>query len=463
MTQRMTRSLLSRRSLLQSLGGAAFLAVPVFRGALAEAQSVQPQRFVVLHFPGGVRYITGNINGDFSTTAADHNYNFNKVLSPLASLRSDLVTFEQIGDPTRPGNSEGHTTSTLLTGDSRMADEEVTAVPPGTNSIDQLIANRISQTTRFGSLQLGVMTDGEEATLTHARIVFANGSRIAPVNDATVVFSRLFSGSAPAPVTSGTLPPTMTPADAQGVHTLARLSAQKKSIFDLRQAELTEIRAIAGSAEHGKLDEHLTAIRELEKSLPMPGTGGTTPGTGGGIPAVAGTSCAPPSLGMGSDLPTLVANMNELAYQAINCDLTRVVSVQWLSSGHGANFPFLGVSRSHHEMQHDAQDDFDVVQTWFMSQAAALIQRFKNTSDGAGSLLDNSACLVISEQSYSHCATPTIGFLAGKAGGSIRTGGVLKGNQSSLSDLYIGLGRAFGLNIDTFGEPQWVKAPLSLG
>lgn len=459
MTQRMTRSLLARRSLLQRLGGAAFLAVPVFRGALAEAQSVSPQRFVVVHFPGGVRYPSGNGLNEWSITPADHNFNFDKVLSPLSGLRSDVVTFDQIGDATRPTQGQtGHTTSTLLTGESSLADEDFQTAPPGTTSIDQLIANRISQTTRFGSLQLGVKTEDSEFTLAHARIAFANGSAIAPVNDATVVFSRLFSGSVTAP--TGTVPSGVTPGDVEGMNTLARLSAQKKSIFDLRRAELTEIRAIAGSAEYGKLDEHLTAIRELERSLPMlPVAGGG--GAGPGIPSVAGASCAAASVREGNDLPTLVANMNELAYQAINCDLTRVVSIQWLHSSTGESFSFLG-ARSHHEMQHDPQEDFDVTQTWFMSQAAALIQRFKNTSDGAQTLLDNSAFLVISEQSYSHCAIPTIGFLAGKAGGSIRTGGVLKGNQSSLNDLHVGLGRAFGLNLDTFGEPQWVKSPLSL-
>jgi hypothetical protein len=471
MTQRRTRSLVSRRSLLQRLGGAAFLAVPVFRGALAEAQATSPQRFLVVHYPGGARYITGNGLNEWSITAADHNFNFNKVLSPLSSLRSDIVTFEQIGDPTRPAAGQGgHSTPPILTGESRWGNEDQeeagTYTTPGTTSIDQVIANHISQTTRFSSLQLGVRTEGKELTLSQGRIVFANGARVAPVNDAAVVFSRLFSGSAPPPSSTGEPPPTMTPEDAAGVDMVARLAAQKKSIFDLRQAELNEIRAIAGSAEHSKLDEHLTAIRELEKNLPVatqPGGGSVPGGGGGGIPPVAGTTCAPPGLGTATDLPTQIANMNELAYQAINCDLTRVVTIQWLTSGADDTFSFVGVSRGHHEMQHDARDDFDTAQTWFMSQAASLIQRFKSTPDGDKTLLSNSAFLVLSEQSYSHCATPVLGFLAGQAGGNIQTGGVLRGNQSSLNDLHIGIARAFGININTFGEAKWVKSPLSLG
>ncbi len=454
----MEKHAIRRRSLLARLGAAAFLAAPVFRDVIAEAQSALPKRLVILHFPGGVRYVSGTYAGEFGLKPSDHNFNFSKVLSPLLSLRSDIVLLEQIGDVTRPGNTEGHTTSTLLTSDSRMADEDTVAVPPGTNSIDQVIANAIGQSTRFGSLQLGVHTAGEEAELTHARIVFANGTRVAPVNDPQVVFTRLFGGAPPAP--TGTS--TGGPAADQAAQTLARLNAQKRSILDLRTAELVEIRALVGTQEFGKLDEHLTAIRELENGIPIAGVPGGTTGTGSVAPS-PGTSCGAPTVDPNTDLPTQVASMNELAYQALNCDLTRVVTVQWLSSGNDMTFPFLGVNRSHHGMQHDYGDDFDVVQTWFMSQAAAFIQRLKNTPEGSGSMLDNSAVFVVTEQSQSHCSTPTIGFIAGQAGGSIRTGGTLLGNQSSLADFHIGLARAFGVNLSTFGEPQWVNSPLSLG
>lgn len=115
-------------------------------------------------------------------------------------------------------------------------------------------------------------------------------------------------------------------------------------------------------------------------------------------------------------------------------------------------------------MQHEPADDFDVVQTWFMSQAAALIQRFKSTSEGRGSMLDNMAILVISEQSdgRNHTAIPTLGFLAGKAGGGIKTGGAIVGRRSSLNDFYMGLAGVFGQKLSTFGEAKLCKAPLAL-
>jgi len=446
----MIHHVLRRRELLKRLGAAAFLAAPVFRDALAEAQSSLPQRLVILQWPGGARYLNKGINADFSVTESDHSFNFGKVLGPLTPLRDDLLMLEKIGDLTRPGNEFGHTSVTLLTGDSRMADEDSLAIPPGTNSIDQVIASAIGSTTRFGSLQMGMNTEGWEYTLTHNRIVFANGSRIAPVTDPMVMFTRLFADALPTPsAPTGTAP-------APDTSAMERLYAQRLSILDLRKAELAELRAVSGVAEHGKLDEHLTALRELERRIPTAGM----PGPGTGVAPMPSTTCGAPTVTNKTDMTSLVQAMTELSFQAMNCDLSRVITLQWDAS----DLSFLGLSKSHHNLQHDASADFDTVQTWYMQQIAAFIQRFKGASEAGGTLLDSTAILVISEQSNSahHTAIPTFGFIAGKAGGKIRNGGSLIANQSSLNDFYVGLARAYGVNLDTFGEAKFISSPLSL-
>jgi hypothetical protein len=101
-----------------------------------------------------------------------------------------------------------------------------------------------------------------------------------------------------------------------------------------------------------------------------------------------------------------------------------------------------------------------------MSQVAALMKRFKDSNEGGVSMLDNLGMVVLSEQAdgRDHTAIPTLGFLAGKAGGAFRGAGTdLVGNASPLSDLWVGLARAYGVNISTFGEPKFNKSPLSLG
>ncbi len=462
----MSKANLNRRSLLRRLGTAAFLATPVFRGVLNEARSATPLRFIVVQVPGGAHFSKmGSYENPFAVGVSDSNFNFGKLLSSLAPLQSDLMLIDKLGNLAL-ARDEGHCMQSLLTGDSRgRGVEGKEFIPPGLTSVDQIIAGAIGSQTRFASLQLGVLTDSNvgETSLTSRRCIFSNGVYVQPITDPKTMFSRLFGNAAP----TGATPTTVTGAPAPGT---MNLFARKKSILDVFKAELTEIKGIAGSQEQQKLDEHLTSIRELEKSLPDApiGTGASTGSTSMPLPpSMKGVSCSPPNLGAPTDVRTIGAAMNELLFQAINCDLTRVASLQWLNSeDSGTSWAFLGTKRGHHEMQHAPAADFEVVQTWLWSQVADLLKRFKATSEGAGSMLDNCAILVMSEQSNGnyHMGSPAIGFVAGKAGGAIRSGRTLAGpgNGAALNNLYVSLANVMGAKVSTVGEAKFCTAPLNL-
>jgi hypothetical protein len=474
----MNKHLMNRRSLMRRLGGAGFLAVPVFRGVLLdEARAAPPPRLVIVVFAGGARYNTPQGTPQMATVHhTQHNFTWEKNMAPLVPYRNDMRVLKSIGDFTRPKNINGHFTLTLLTGDSRVIDpnEGPPRISPGMNSIDQVIAAQIGKTSRFTSLQLGFCTEGGDDPISAGRVSVRNGSILAPVTDPKIAFSRLFSGATPA---SASPPPSASsagpsPAERDAATAMQRLHDRKKSILDLRKAEIAEIKAMTGNAERAKLDEHLTGIRELEKGLPALGSSvgtGTSPPASGApaAPSLASRACSPPAIGTGGDVRTVSAAMNELVFQAINCDLTRVITLQMLESGDtSADFSFLGVKRRHHTMQHEPADDLDTTQTWLMSQVAALMKRFKDTNEGGVPMLDNLGLVVLSEQAdgRDHTSIPTLGFLAGKAGGAFRGAGAdLVGNASPLNDLWVGLARAYGVDISTFGEPKFNKSPLSLG
>jgi len=255
---------------------------------------------------------------------------------------------------------------------------------------------------------------------------------------------------------SSTPSPGSPPAEVDPI--LERLYAQKRSLLDLRQAEIQDIRALVSSTEYGKLDQHLTSLRELERLIPMAGP--TNGGDSGSIAPMPGGSCAAPSIASQKDMPTLVQAMTELTFQAINCDLSRVVTLQWDAS----SLAFLGISQGHHELQHAPTPDFTTAQAWYMDRIGALMQRFKGVSEGNGTLLSNSAILAISEMNdgRAHTAVPIHAFVAGQLGGKIKTGGDSVGNQSSLNDFYVSLARGYGVNINSFGSPALNKSPLSL-
>jgi hypothetical protein len=444
----MNRHVIRRRTLLKSLGPAAFLAAPVFRDVVAEAQGAFPQRLVILQFPGGAYHRVQS--KFFATKETDTTWNWDEQLKPFLPLRSDIALLKQIGDLTRPGQDDGHSVSTMLVGARGNA--------AGKTSIDQTIADHIGKATRFSSLQMGMNVVNEDGNL--FVMTFNNGVRLPPVTDPMVTFSRLFGNGAPAPSPTPGSP-------SEGVDPMLEdLYAKKRSLLDLRKAELQELRSVVSSAEYDKLDGHLTALRELEKLIPTAGlsNGGDTGGTV--VPPTSNVACGAPAITNKTDAPSLVQAMTELTFQAMNCDLTRVVTLQW--EMYEASLAFLGVEeQTHHDLQHNPGTNgaaFNPVQKWFMDQIVTFIQRFKSAAEGDGTLLSNSALFMLSEMADGqfHTAIPFFGFIAGQAGGKIKTGGDIVGNESGLNDLYISLARGFGLNIDTYGDPQFVRSPIPL-
>ncbi|MDX2055949.1 MAG: hypothetical protein SFV15_26340 [Polyangiaceae bacterium] len=102
-----------------------------------------------------------------------------------------------------------------------------------------------------------------------------------------------------------------------------------------------------------------------------------------------------------------------------------------MSSGDNNTYPFLGVTETHHSLEHGFGDSaairgmYDKFQTWLMSQIATFIRRLKATPEGGGSMLDNTQVLVVSEMWGGHAHDELIALVAGKAGGAIRTGRTL--------------------------------------
>ncbi len=471
----MSRSLLKRRSLLQKLGAAAFLATPVFRSVLAEAQGAAPLRLVLFHFPSGVSMT--NRAADYSVK--DSTWSYDHVLGSLKDIQSDILLFNNVTFPSGEKVStftelEGHGGGmrTMFTGSTDHASGELVGAAKqygSTSSVDQLLANAIGSRTKFGSLQLGVVTT-TNGVAEGRRCIFNNGTHLEPVEDAQATFARLFPGAMAPPAPTGSMT-----ADPQATAELLALHATGKSRLDQLKAEVTAIKAIAGMDEQSKLDLHLTSLRELENALPQVGPGG-----GGAV--FQGVTCAAPNVSgapkVNVDAPVAASAdymqelgpaMQELLYQSINCDLTRIASFQWMSTGENNIYPFLAVDQSHHSLEHGWRDSdamkamYDKVQTWLMLQISTFIKRLKATPEGNGSMLDNTVVLIASEMWGEHVHNEFISLIAGKGGGAIRTGRTLDAAGRSNNDLLLSVGNILGLNATAMGDPMFANGPLNLG
>ncbi|MDX2053196.1 MAG: DUF1552 domain-containing protein [Polyangiaceae bacterium] len=439
----MSKALIKRRSLLKGLGGASFLAAPVFRATLAEAQAA-PLRFIVLYFPGGA----------MMTNGTEGMWTYDKMLAPLAPLSSDILLFNNIIDAALPdGSDPGHGGErTMLTGDGRGMMEEGGFIPQGMASIDQAIAQSVGANTRFSSLQFGVYSDTADCNGRHTgAITYSNGAVLPPVMDPATMFTRLF----------GNAPVGPAPTDPAATAKLQALNAQRQSILDLLKGQVTSIQGLVGSAEKLRLDEHLNTLRELEKQI-MNAPGGT----GGGVVSAPGASCGAPTLGSGTDVPAVTAAMNELLYQSINCDATRVATMQMFNTGAELLFSWIGLNNlGHHPMQHSPGPDFVAAQNWLLAQLAVVVKRLKDTPEGGGSMLDNCLVLLTSEMGDGsiHLNRPVPVLLAGKAGGQLRTGRTFNANGRARSDLLLNLANLMGVPLTTFGDPASITGPLNLG
>lgn len=439
-------TLLRRRSLVRALGGASFLAVPVFRQAFVEAAGpvAMPRRFVFFQIPGGSPDNEGKLKY----------FTFDKQLASLAEVQSDVIVFNDLRLRASERNGDekhGAGMRALLTGSSKGGRT------PIITSVDQIMARQIGQATRFSTLHFG--SCASEGDATQNRVSFNDGFGMPPLRDPVQMFRRLFGLAA--------IPDPKQAADAV---------ARNKSVLDYLKGEIEAVRKASGPPEKRLLDQHATTLRELEKQV----------GDSGMLVQRDGKACALPNLGTAQegqftaktfggndkiDVPLQSKLQLDLLFQALNCDLTRIATFQWMPSVDiNTHFWWLGfpTNPGHHNLQHNHDSGpfvemFKKTQTWFTEQSAGFIKRLKATPEGTGSMLDNAAVVIASEMSDGkHSPSPIPSLLAGRGNGAFKTGRVLDCKGVNNNDLLLTIANYMGVPLQTIGDPDLCTKPLAL-
>jgi hypothetical protein len=239
--------------------------------------------------------------------------------------------------------------------------------------------------------------------------------------------------------------------------------ALRRSMLDFVYKDFNALRGELGSEERAKLTQHETMLRELETRLDNPGALGATckvPGAPATLDARANANA-----------PALGKLQMDLAVNALACDLTRVVSLQWTQSVGQLSFPWLGITDRQHDLSHEGDSNADAkeklikMNTWYAEQFAYLLAALKAVPEGpnGGSLLDNTLVLWGNElgKGNSHTRNDIPFVMAGKAGGTVRTGQLLTFKDRPHNDLLLTLCRALGLNQSSFGDARFNSGPIS--
>ncbi|HVZ35771.1 MAG TPA: DUF1552 domain-containing protein, partial [Polyangiaceae bacterium] len=213
------------------------------------------------------------------------------------------------------------------------------------------------------------------------------------------------------------------------------------------------------------------SLRDIERRLmTVSQTVAAASSSGGG--ATAG--CTLPVLGNAVDVkaeanyPAVGQLQMDLMVAALQCNLTRVCSLQWGNSNDQCTYSFLGVNTLGHDMSHNNNNcDPDgskklAVYRWYSQQFAYLLGKLASIPEGNGTMLDNTVILWVSEFSDSeqHAADKLMWLMMGNAGGYFRTGQVLDAKGRSVNDLHTSLCNAFGIADKTFGNPAYCAGAL---
>jgi hypothetical protein len=358
----------------------------------------------------------------------------------ITGLRNQAALVQPV-DPTTgmpTGGSHSRGTASLMNG------VPVTLTGASGPSVDQVAAATFGTMTRLPSLPVAAFparapgaADG--LTTAHQDNISwsATGAPVPAERDPHQMFLDVF----------GSLPTTDPSAQ--------RLVAQRRSILDFVQADISRLEGTLGSADRARLDEHLTAIQQLQHELMFtPATSCTAPMD----PGAAGAS-------LQEDLHAQL--LIRLQVMALKCDIARCGSFQVRRGGANDPLQFLAppITEGQHTISHDNSPPGFVLfrqltQQFDVAIFAYLVQQLANTPDGNGSLIDNTLVFCSSEISegarHNHDDMPIL--LAGRAGGVVSGRHLLFPTTTAVNSLYLTMLQKVGVPATSFGTsitPQY--------
>lgn len=377
---------LSRRHLLRGVG--ASIALPLL-DCMAEGETLrglsEPKRSVFLYIPNGVNTLTWQIQ------KAGVDYPLTKPLASLERHRREITPISGLYHPMVLGKHH-NCDKVWLTG----ADVPASGGSfRNTVSVDQLIAEVQGVSTRFPSLELAI----EGHSLAWSR----DGIQLPAERNIKTVFERMFVG------------------EKGGKEAVRRRLNRRGSILDAVMDDARRVNRKLGSADSQKLEEYLTAIRQVEVSTDR---------------ADAWLDVSRPDLPAGTEdrfsTKMDISQVQEyhriffdLMVLALRTDMTRVITCMICSESNGGAIPDIGISQTRHGLSHHNGDPEQLrrltqTDTFLVEQFSYFLDQLKAHPERDGTLLDTTQVLWGSGMSYGHshgnANLPTILAGGGKLG-----------------------------------------------
>jgi hypothetical protein len=435
---------LPRRTFLKGLG--TLVALPMLEAMLPPAKllaagtsaaAALPRRMAFIYIPNGANM------EDWTPTSVGADYELPYILQPLAPLKADFQVLSGLAhDKARPhGDGPGdhaRASATFLTGcqarKTKGADIKVGV------SVDQIAAERAGKFTRLPSLELssdkgriaGECDSGYSCAYQFNLSWKTESTPMPPEMDPRLVFDRLFSNGI----------------EGETEENRAKRDLYDKSILDYVTEDAGRLKAKLGYTDQHKLDEYLTAVRELEQRIRQAEKFAATQ------PDFVRPTGIPKQY---EDQLKLMYDLMALAFQS---DTTRIATFITAHDGDDRPYPFIGVSDGHHTLSHHQNDPVKKekiakINRFHMEQFARFLGRLKSVKEGEGTLLDNSMIVyggaIGDGNRHNHDNLPVL--LAGKGGGTLHPGRHLKlEKETPMTNLYLSLLDRMGVPAQRIGD-----------
>lgn len=424
----------TRRRVLRSTGVAITLPfLPSLFPRQAKAQAVK--RFIALFFPNGSTFWE-----DWTFGGSGSTYTLGTAHASLAAHRAKFSMFKNLNG--RYGGAPDHSrgTAEFLTGAS-ISDR---TVPKVAISIDQAMVNAVEPATAIRSLHLGPTPypAGKPADTgwpSGYNLFISWSSPTAPnpaIEDAQVAFDRVFAARGSGGGGGG---------GQIEDPVLAKRKRLRQSVLDHVLDQVAAIAPRLGRDDGAKLDQYLTAIRDVEKRLQAQST--TVPGPPG---PSTGPSCQSGTRPAAPDFATHTRAMLDILVLAIACGATHFAT-------YSMDYGFGTKNDSHHNLGHSSRtqviyDRHKVIVRWYMDQVAYFLGKLDAIGEGGATALDNSVVYIGSDvgDAWSHSHLNLTAILAGKGAGALNPGRLIDASGSSYASFLLALGQAISPKITSF-------------
>jgi hypothetical protein len=308
--------------------------------------------------------------------------------------------------------------------------------------VDQVAARALGHATRFPSLELG-LEKGRQAGSCDSGYACAYSNNLSwtspttpnpPEVDPRLVFERLFGDHDP----------------GESAEARARRKLYDRSILDYVRDDTRRLRQRVGADDRRKLDEYLTAVREIEARIAR---------------VEREERLAPPDLdkpaGVPGDYGEHARLMFDLLAVALHAGDTRIATFMMAREGSNRPYREIGVPDGHHGITHhqnrtELVEKVQRINVYHAEQFAHFLRRLDGLTDADGStVLDNSIVIygsgIRDGNKHDHHDLPVL--VAGRGSGTLRSGAHLRyPAETPMTNLYIAMLERMGVRAEALGD-----------